>query len=258
MTDTTTTTAADPAATTTTASAQSAAQPAADASAAAAAAQAADPAKAGEAAKAADPAKAAQKDLLFDDTVHDKKDDPAKEGDKKPDEKDGDKKDDEAKEGEKVEYTDFKVPENADIIVDPEQVAWLKEYGQANKLTQDQAQALVDKGVEMQQKNLDFWQDTKKGWREQVEKDPVLGGPNLSTSVKNANDVVRQFAGGDKELQELQDDLVLLGLGNKRSFIRLMNNVHKATADDTAAGKSGGGKQEQTNLAAKMWPGMPA
>lgn len=161
-------------------------------------------------------------------------------------------------EGKVSEYTDFdlsKLPEGIEIADD--QLEWVKEYGKANNLTQEQAQALMDKGIEMQQKNLDYWNDTKKGWRDQVKADPELGGQNLSKSVTAAEAVIAKFGGSAENIKEMQDDLQLLGLGNKRSFIRFCNNIAKATSDDRADTPSGNSPAPVKNLAQQMWSNMP-
>ena len=55
----------------------------------------------------------------------------------------------------------------------------------------------------------------------------------------------------------MQEDLVLLGLGNKKSFIRFCNNIAKATKDDSMDGKPSGGGSQEKSLASRMWPNMP-
>lgn len=205
-----------------------------------------------------EPAKADPKDLLFDDKVKDGKN--ADGTDKTPEQKEAEAKaakeaEDKANAEKPVEYKEFKVPE--EMKVDADQVEWIKKFAGERKMSQEDAQALLDKGVEMQQKNLDFWNETKKGWREAVEKDPVLGGHNLTKSVKTANEIVTKFAGTPQELGELQDDLILLGLGNKKSFIRFCNNVARATSDDKMSGASGNNVTKSADLASRMWPDMP-
>lgn len=211
-----------------------------------------------------EPQKTEQKDLLFDDKVKNPdKVDPNKNSDgtdKTQEQKDAEAKaakdaEDKAKADEKpIEYKDFTIPE--DIKVDAAQLEWVKTFASERKMSQEDAQALLDKGVEMQHKNLDFWNETKKGWREAVEKDPVLGGHNLSTSVKTADEIVTKFAGTPAELAEMQDDLVLLGLGNKKSFIRFCNNIARATKDDKMSGNSGNTVTKSADLAERMYPNM--
>lgn len=243
----------------------------------------ADPAKPAEPAKVAEPAKAEPAKPEHVDLLNDPKfkqgdkpaTDPTKNADgtdKTPEQIEADKKTAEDAEKEKaekkdgeaekpIEYEDFKLPEDAVI---PETIKGkLTDFAKENKLSQEQAQAIVDLGVEQNQANLDFFVETKARWRGECEKDPIIGGQKLAESVNNANDIVRRFGsdpalGGDKQLfTELQDDLMMLGLGNKRSFVRFMNNIHKATAEDKVLGQGGGGEQPKT-MAQRMYPDQPS
>jgi hypothetical protein len=133
------------------------------------------------------------------------------------------------------------------------------------KLTNTQKmQKAVDLHVEMMQRQNQQWADTKKNWRDDCSKDPVIGGDKLKPAVAATENLITQFAGnpefgGSPELlEQMQDDLVFLGLGNKKSFIKFMNNIARATGEDGFDGKGGGGKSSQDkSLAQKMWPDMP-
>lgn len=165
----------------------------------------------------------------------------------------------EANAGPTVDFEKLTVPD--DTKVTPENMDWVKKYSADNKLTQEQTQALLDKGVEMHKQNIDFWNNTKKGWLAEVKADPTIGGANLDKTVANVEDVIQKFGankefGGSPELvQALQQDLMLLGLGVKKSFIQFMANVHKATSDDTFNGK-GGSNPPKKDLASRMYPNM--
>ena len=135
----------------------------------------------------------------------------------------------------------------------------LTDFITSNKLNKEQAQALTDLGVKLQQQNINAWAETKKGWRDEVVADPDLGGKNLENTVNNANKVIRQFAGSEEHLAELKQDLVLLGLGNKKSFVRFLSNIAKATGNDSIEGNSGSGAKSATTFeekAKRMYPDM--
>lgn len=165
----------------------------------------------------------------------------------------------EADAGPKVNFEEIKTSDGTKIA--PENMDWLKKFAGDNKLTQEQAQELVDRGVEMQKQNLQFWNDTKKNWLGEVKADPEIGGKNLESTVNNVETAIQKFAankefGGSPELlAELQQDLVMLGLGVKKSFIKLMNNVHRATANDSMDGRSGSNPPKK-DIAERMYPGM--
>lgn len=162
-----------------------------------------------------------------------------------------------------VKLDDIKLPEDMPIpdevkgklsgIIDKHKIA-----GDAGKaMTQD----LIDLHVDMQNKQIEAWQEMKAGWRKEIVDDPVLGGANLEATKKSANDVVRKFAsdpafGGSPELlQAVQDDLIMLGLGNKKSFMKLLLNIEAATKNGSIAGTGGTG-DERKSTEKVLWPGM--
>lgn len=166
-----------------------------------------------------------------------------------------------AKEGEAASTVDFEkitLPEG--IKMSEANQKALQEFVTKNNLTGEQAQAAAQEmatmGAKLQQENLAQWQNMKKGWREKVESDPVLGGNNLKQTISDCNDIVRKFAGSDAELKEFQADLIFLGLGNKPSFVRFLKNVHAATKEDGLDGKSTATAQPQVSPAKRMYPNM--
>lgn len=168
--------------------------------------------------------------------------------------KDGEGKQDEAGEV-SVKLEDLKLPE--EIQIPEEMKGPLTDYIKEHKLDKDGAQKLTDLGVKMQQHNLKVWTDTKAAWRKEVETDPVLGGQNLKATVTKANEVIRKFAGTEEHLNELKQDLVLLGLGNKRSFVRFLSNIAAATGNDSANAAAGAAKDNSPDARAKrMYPNM--
>lgn len=187
------------------------------------------------------------------------------EGDKPKDVEGGEKPPGEAdkpKEGEgdykPVDLSEITVPEDMPI---PEEIkAPLTEYATKNKLSKEQTQELIDLGIKREQQNIDFWNNTKAEWRKEIETDPELGGANLAATKSQANNVIRQFAGSEENLKELQQDLILLGLGNKRSFVRFLSNVAKATGNDKTHldGAPGNAPSADTTdaKAKRMYPNM--
>lgn len=156
-----------------------------------------------------------------------------------------------------VKLEELAVPD--DMPIPDDMKAPLTEFIAENKMSKEQAQKVIDLGVKMQQQNLDIWTKTKGEWRKAAESDPEIGGANLKPTLNRVNNAIRKFAGNETQLKEFQQDLILLGLGNKPSFIRFMNNVAKATGNDSAAGNSGGGAPNGDDFEAKakrMYPNM--
>jgi hypothetical protein len=102
----------------------------------------------------------------------------------------------------------------------------------------------------------------KQTWREEIVADPKIGGANLDASKKSANEVVRKFAenpefGGSPELvKSLSDDLILLGLGNKKSFMQFLLNVNEFTKNGSIAGTGGTGSADKKPPEKVLWPSM--
>lgn len=125
-----------------------------------------------------------------------------------------------------------------------------------HKFSKEQLQDMSDLHVEILQGQLTEWENTKTKWAEEAKADPKIGGDKLAGNLKAANDLARKFAGNAEELKEFQQDLIGLGLGNKKSFIRFMANIAAATADDTQ--NPGGDKptEEKKDVANILYPGM--
>ena len=125
-------------------------------------------------------------------------------------------------------------------------------------LTQD----MINLHVKLQNQQLESWQKMKSEWKNEVVNDPKIGGANLDASKKSANDVVRKFAenpefGGSPELaQSLSDDLILLGLGNKKSFMQFLLNVNEFTKNGSIGGTGGTGSSEKKPPEKVLWPNM--
>jgi len=116
--------------------------------------------------------------------------------------------------------------------------------------------------VKMQRDQLAAWDKMRDTWRQEVVSDPKLGGQNLEATQKAANQVIRQFAGdpkfgGSPELmQQVADDLTLLGLGNKKSIIQLLMNISEVTKSGSISGTGGVGGGEKPHTSKILWPDM--
>ena len=182
-----------------------------------------------------------------------------KDGDDKA--KDGEpaeKKEGEGESEKPTEYADFKLPEGVELA-DADKTK-LVEFAKGLNLSQDQAQAMLDQHLKNQQEaetaTENAWLETKDAWADEVKADPVLGGANLEKTISTCDNVVRQFASDEAHLQSLQDDLMMLGLGNKKSFIQFLNNVANATKNDSIGDGKSEPTAQQVPIEKRMWPGM--
>ena len=77
----------------------------------------------------------------------------------------------------------------------------VREFGKSANLTQEQAQAMVDMGVQSLKTSLQeyhealdsSWAETRKGWVDEVKADKELGGNNLANTIADANKAIRSF-----------------------------------------------------------------
>lgn len=155
-------------------------------------------------------------------------------------------KDQQAKDAAATSYTDFTVPE--EMPVDEVMVNEYKEFAKANNLTQEQAQAGIDLYVKAQKAGEQQWNDLKKSWREETVNDPDIGGANLGKTTEAINDMVRKYTDGPEHLEQMQNHLILLGLGNNRHFLKFMNNIASRTGEDDAGGAGSGASTNTEKL----------
>lgn len=208
-------------------------------------------------------AKKEDESLLFDD---DKADEDGEKSDEDSDAADDKEKKEADGDNAPVEFKteDLVVPEDMPIPDDmKDNMAELaKELSDPKLTTQEKMQKATDMHVKMQQRQQDDWQGVKKAWADECKADEFIGGENLKPTVKAVNATLKQFGenkdfGGSPELMaELRADLTLMGLGNKKSFLTLMNNISKATADptDNGAAGTGAGAGEKKDTAHILYP----
>jgi len=160
----------------------------------------------------------------------------SKEGEPAPE---GEKKESEGEEKPAPDYSGIVTPD--EDFVAPEFVEEFKAFAAEKGLAPEVAKAVFDEYVKHEEAKLDFWLETKANWRKEVESDPVIGGENLSAATGKINDLVRStFERHGEEgaalLDEFQNDLILLGLGNKRSFVRFMHYLAEDFREDSVGG----------------------
>ncbi len=167
-------------------------------------------------------------------------------GEEKPAE--GEKPAEEPKPAEEIVYN-FSLPDGQEI---PEESA--KEFGEFAKsqnLSQDQAQAALNKFYEYEQAKVNQVQETFKQWKAETEADPEYGGQNLTASVNRAKKVLQAF--GDDEYKK---DLEMFGLGNKTSTIRFLNKVYAKMGEDSVGDTKAGGAPQKLSPEKVLYPEM--
>lgn len=176
------------------------------------------------------PAEGDQKPVEGQDKQPDQKPEdqkPADEKDQKPADKSADdKKDSEAKDdqGDKAkdipETYDLKLPEGSPLK--PESIQSVSEFAKANKLTNEQAQSVLERENSNAIEQVKLLDDMSKKWVEEVKADKELGGNNFTKTAELSKRVIEKYA------PELIKELEATGLGNHPGFVKFVYRIGKA------------------------------
>lgn len=146
----------------------------------------------------------------------------------------------EAKKGEAPEeYADFTMPEGMEVAKDALElfVPIAKEL----KLTQEQAQKIVDIQAKMVVARTEAWNQTLTQWQEATKADKEIGGDNFTKNVEVAQRALNTFG-----TPELKTALNQYGLGNHPELVRLMVRIGNAIKEDGIVLPGSGGGDSRT------------
>lgn len=153
-----------------------------------------------------------------------------------------------------VKFEDLKIPDDMTVpdALKADVLALAKKQG----WTQEQTQDAIDLHVKVENMKVEEFQKMKIGWKTETENDATYGQANLKESLNKANEVVRLL--GD---DQLKDDLILLGLGNKLSVMRFLNKIHPLVKEKMGNDTIGdGGKSAPAappvEAGKSFWPNM--
>lgn len=150
-------------------------------------------------------------------------------------------------------YADFTIPDGMEIDKDMLE-AFLPQFKEQG-LTQKQAQERVNDAAKLathwQQKAIEGFEQTTKGWREAIKTDPAYGGEKLGETLALGKRVIDTFGADDAELKEVIDSY---RLGDNPGFIRLMARVGGAISEDVFV--AGGKARAAPSLTDTLYPTM--
>lgn len=157
-------------------------------------------------------------------------------------------------------YGDFKLPEG--VKLEAADVTELQTYAKTHNLTQEQAQALVDRTLKTRgdtetaviAKQQEAVKQLATDWKTQTQADKEIGGDNLTASLATA--VKARDAFGSPELIRILNDS---GMGNHPEVVRFFAKVGKAMSEDKfVQGTANGGNaaNPEAARAARMYPSM--
>ena len=147
------------------------------------------------------------------------------------------------------ESYDFKAPEGKEF--DPEVLGVFADAVKDANLSQDKAQALLDKiAPAIAEKQAKHLEELNKQWVETSRNDKEFGGDKLDENLAVAMKARDEFAS-----DELRTLLKETNLGNNPEIIRLFYRVGKAISEDRFVGGKPGQGSEQS-VAQRMYPNM--
>lgn len=116
-------------------------------------------------------------------------------------------------------------------LIEKTRVSEIEAYAKANKLTNEQAQRLLDGELsavsKYKERQLNNLETITENWRQDVINDKELGGENFNKSVEFAHRALNQFGN-----ETLKEQLNKTGLGNHPELVRMFAKIGQAMADD--------------------------
>lgn len=175
------------------------------------------------------------------------------------------KKYDEAKAAEAakpIEYKDFTLPK--DVTIDQTKLADIKSEFAKAKLTQDQAQSLVDRHVAglkaNQEANIAAFTKLQEEWIGKVKADPQIGGANFdSKTVPAIAKAIDTFCTDDASRKEFREAVSLTGIGNHPAYVRFMARLGSSLMEGqpVSGGKPAAQPKSFEAMAEKMYGNSP-
>ncbi|MGO9370843.1 MAG: hypothetical protein ACLQBD_01945 [Syntrophobacteraceae bacterium] len=142
-------------------------------------------------------------------------------------------------------YENLTIPEKA--LIDKRDLGELVSFAEKNRLTPEQAQRLLDFGVDKIKATdapYKMWRERNAEWEAQVKVDPEIGGASLKSSVETMQRVFQPgqdnpLIKSEAEARALKAALCTTGAGNNPAVCRLFLKIGRFLA---ARQSPGGGR----------------
>lgn len=148
------------------------------------------------------------------------------------------------------EKYELKMPEGSQL--DAAAVEKVSSFAKENKLSKDQAQAILNRESdavksfsETQQAAL---KERRETWKTESSNDKEIGGEGFNKNVEMAHRALKHF-GGEKLMQELE----VTGYGNHPEVVRVFARIGKAMSEDKFV-QAGAQVSGQKSLAETFYP----
>lgn len=136
-----------------------------------------------------------------------------------------DQKQDQQQEEKPVEYSDFAIPDGMEV--NKEMLDAFVPLAKDMKLTQEQAQKLVDLQVARAKQQVEAFEAQKSEWERQSKTDTEIGGVKFDENLALARKMIHQH--GSDALRSMLDSS---GLGNHPEVIRMLVKIGKQMTED--------------------------
>jgi hypothetical protein len=176
-------------------------------------------------------------------------------------ETDGESSDESGEQSDKasIEYEAFTVPDGMEV--NEQRLEGFTEFAREHQLDQESAQKVVDMGVELmqelQQAQLDAWNETTSEWTSEINKmskeahaDAVLGLRKLG-EIEGSNQV------SSEELEGFKQWLNDTSIGNHPVLVKVLANAGQLFREDRGGGTTGEVQGERTH-AERLYPDHPS
>jgi hypothetical protein len=149
-----------------------------------------------------------------------------------------------------VEYKDFTLPEGAQI--DDVIMGEFKQFGQDNKLTQEQMQGVLNLQQKLNERTVEMVKATREGWRQEAKNDKEFGGAKFDQSMVAVAKARDAFAA--QPLIELFDNY---GLSDHPEVLRHFYKLGQKISEDSATTTGDSTVQSEEPSAAEILYGKP-
>lgn len=170
----------------------------------------------------------------------------------KDEEKGDGKEDDEEAKGAPEAYEEFTIPEG--MQADEQAMAEFHEFARGLNLPQEQAQSLLEYHAKHVQQlfseQVSEWEGIRKGWVDEVKKDPEIGGKAFDESMRHVAAAMKTF--GSSELRQALD---ASGMGDNPELVRFFYRVGKLVSEPDFLNGTGGDAGERS-AAKTLYPDM--
>ena len=155
----------------------------------------------------------------------------------------------ESSEGQKIEYTDFTLPEGAQV--DEALMGDFKTLAAECGLSQESAQKMIDLQAKVNASAMENAMRQRQAWRQEITKDVEFGQGNLQTTVQDARKLLDTYDDSGKVLAMLEQS----GFGDNPDVIKFLAKVSRALPreDNVLTGREGA-KADTRPLAERLWP----